>query len=86
MADKWFEIKEHEISPGYAQDLYNSLDNHIFPKLGETPINQVKAIHVIEILEPLQKQGKHEMVKRICQRLNMIMDYAVIRGLVEITL
>jgi integrase len=84
VADKWFEIKEPEISPGYAQDLYNSLDNHIFPKLGETPINQLKAIHVIEILEPLQKQGKLEMVKRICQRLNMIMDYAVIRGLVEI--
>lgn len=83
VAEAWFEIKSHEISEGYAKDLYSSLVNHIFPRMGYTPIHLLKARMVIEILEPLQERGNLELVKRLCQRLNMIMDFAVIRGIVE---
>ena len=84
VADKWFAIKSHEISPCYAEDLYNSLVNHVFPKLGSVPVHELKPREVIEVLEPLQDEGKLELVKRICQRLNMIMDFAVIRGIIEV--
>lgn len=82
VADRWFEVKSAKISAGYAKDLYNSLDNHIFPKLGRTPLHKITAPATIEVLQPLKAQGKLEMVKRICQRLNMIMDYAVNTGVV----
>lgn len=84
VADKWFSIKSHDISEAYASDVYNSLANHIFPKLGSVPISELKPKAVIEVLEPLQEKGKLEMVKRVCQRLNMIMDFAVIRGITEL--
>ncbi len=84
VADKWFSIKSHDISEAYAADVYNSLANHIFPKLGSVPISELKPKAVIEVLEPLQEKGKLEMVKRVCQRLNMIMDFAVIRGITEL--
>lgn len=83
IADQWFEIKSHEISEDYASDLYNSLSNHIFPILGKTPIHQLRARQVISALEPLHSAGKLELVKRLCQRLNMVMDYAVIRGIID---
>lgn len=84
VADKWFSIKSHDITEAYAADVYNSLANHIFPKLGSIPISELRPKAVIEVLEPLQEKGKLEMVKRVCQRLNMIMDFAVIRGITEV--
>lgn len=84
VADVWFEIKSHEISEHYAKDLYSSLANHVFPRIGDTPIHLIQARMVIEVLEPLQIEEKLELVKRLCQRLNMIMDFAVIRGIIEV--
>jgi integrase len=82
VADKWFSVKSSEITKDYADDLYNSLDNHIFPKLGNKPIHKINAPETIDVLEPLAVKGKLELVKRICQRLNMIMNYAVRTGIV----
>ena len=81
VADKWFKVKSSQISEEYAEDLYNSLENHVFPKLGDRPIHLITAPEMIEVLEPLQDEGKLELVKRICQRLNMIMNYAVRTGI-----
>jgi integrase len=83
VTDKWFAIKSAEITEEYAEDLYNSLSNHVFPKLGNRPIHQVSAPETIEVLEPLHKAGKLELVKRICQRLNMVMNFAVRTGLIQ---
>ena len=82
VAEKWFEIKSLQLTPDYAMDVWNSLDNHIFPKLGKRPIHNVLAPDVIDTLKPLSKTGKHEMVKRICQRLNQIMVFGVNTGLI----
>ena len=82
VAKKWFKTKSKKLTDKYADDLMNSLENHVFPKLGKRPIHKITARGVIEILEPLQDKGKLELVKRICQRLNMIMDYAVVTDIV----
>lgn len=81
VADKWFNVKKAKLTPAYAEDVYNSLDNHIFPKLGSKPIHMITAPETIKVLQPLAKDGKLEMIKRICQRLNMVMDHAVNTGL-----
>lgn len=83
IAERWFKIKSSDLTPGYASDIWNSLENHIFAKLGERPIHKIAPRDVIEILEPLQDSGKSEMVKRLCQRLNMIMDYAVVADVIN---
>jgi len=82
VAEKWFEIKESQLTPGYAMDLWNSLDNHVFPRLGKVPIHKVLAPQLIDVLKPLAKSGRLEMVKRICQRLNQIMIFGVNTGLI----
>ncbi|MEQ8407019.1 MAG: integrase domain-containing protein [Gammaproteobacteria bacterium] len=83
IAERWFNVKLEELSKGYAHDIWNSLENHIFPKLGRRPIHTIGSRDVIEILAPLQSSGKLEMVKRLCQRLNMIMDYAVVADVLD---
>lgn len=83
VAERWFEIKSAELTAGYAADIWNSLENHVFPELGKRPVHQISARDVADVLRPLEKQGKLELVKRICQRLSAVMDHAVIAEYVE---
>lgn len=82
VARKWFKSRSKKLTDKYADDLINSLENHIFPKLGDRPVHKITGREVIDVLEPLQDEGKLELVKRICQRLNMIMDHAVVGELI----
>lgn len=83
VAEKWFEIKRHEVSKDYADDIWRSLVLHAFPSLANYPIRDVKAPLVIETLKPLEAKGSLETVKRISQRLNEIMNYAANCGLID---
>ncbi|MDA1372285.1 MAG: integrase arm-type DNA-binding domain-containing protein, partial [Proteobacteria bacterium] len=77
VVDEWIEIEKDRITPAYAEDVYNSLVNHILPKLGKKPVHLITAPETISILRPLAAQGKLEMDKRLCQRLNSVMDYSI---------
>lgn len=80
---KWFNVKKHEISSDYADDVWRSLELHIFDNLGKSPISGITAPLVIKHLEPLAAKGSLETVKRLCQRLNEIMTYAVNTGVIH---
>lgn len=77
VADRWIQAKSSRVSESHAEDIYRSLELHIFPKLGKLPIHKIRAKHVIETLEPVTAKGSLETVKRLTQRLNEIMVYAV---------
>jgi len=81
--DAWFEIKKTSISPDYAEDIINSLQNHVVPKLGNHPVSDITAPVVINVLKPLASSGKLEMTKRICSRLNQVMTFATNTGLAQ---
>jgi integrase len=86
VTDQWFaiKVKKDKLTEDYAEDLYNSLANHVFPKLGSRPIHKITALEVTDVLEPLQDAGKLETLRRICQRLNMIMNFAVRKELTSV--
>jgi integrase len=71
------------VSADHATDTWRSLELHIFPNLGKVPIHKVTAVKAIEIINPIAAKGSLETVKRLCQRLNEIMIYAVNTGLVN---
>ncbi|WP_146491358.1 integrase domain-containing protein [Vibrio sp. T20] len=77
LAKEWFERKKESVTPNYADDIWRSLELHIFPDLGTCPISKIDAQTVIKKLKPLEAKGSLETVKRLCQRLNEIMVYAV---------
>jgi len=79
----WFDIKSTSITPSYADDIWRSLELHIFPKLGKVPIHKIEAPTFISLLQPVAAKGSLETVKRLCQRINEIMTYAVNSGLLE---
>ena len=83
VAEKWFELKQHEVTPDYAEDLWRSFKLHIFDSLGKIPVTQITAPVVIKCLRPIEAKGSLETVKRLIQRLNEVMNYAVNYGLVN---
>lgn len=83
VAEQWLEIKKGKVTEDYATDTWRSLELHIFPDLGNLPIHKITAIKAIETIKPLAAKGSLETVKRLCQRLNEIMTYAVNSGLTD---
>jgi hypothetical protein len=67
VASTWFELKQDVVTPAYAEDIWRSLTLHVFPKLGTTPILEITAPMVIELLRPLETKGSLETVKRLTQ-------------------
>jgi integrase len=83
VAEQWLEIKKSKVTKDYATDTWRSLELHVFPELSELPIRKITAAKAIETIKPLAAKGSLETVKRLCQRLNEIMTYAVNSGLTD---
>ncbi|WP_283130157.1 integrase domain-containing protein [Enterovibrio norvegicus] len=81
VAAAWFQVKKNDISEDYAEDVWRSLERHVFPKLGHCPITKLSAQQTIAVLNPIAKKGNLETVRRLCQRLNEIMIYAINTGI-----
>jgi integrase len=71
------------VTAHHAAREWRTLELYIFPKLKDTPLESITAIDTIEILRPLESDGKHSTIKRICQSLNQIMDYSVNHGFIN---
>jgi len=76
------EIKKSTISADHAQDIWRSFELHLLNKLGEIPIHKLDAPTVIETLKPIAARTL-ETVKRLCQRINEVMVFAVNTGLIH---
>ncbi|MFT6201774.1 MAG: integrase [Granulosicoccus sp.] len=83
IAEQWFNIKKTTVTPNYAEDIWRSLEKHIFPHIGNTPIYKINAPTTIDILKPIAARGNLETIKRLCQRINEIMDHAVNSGFIH---
>lgn len=51
--------------------------------IGEIPVQALKARTIVEALEPIKARGALETVRRLVQRINEIMIYAVNTGLID---
>lgn len=80
----WIEVKSTKVSQDHAKKIKSSLEKHVLPSLGKRPTGELSASEVIEILKPVQAKGHSEQVKRLCQRINEAMDFAVNTGVIQI--
>tara|TARA_R110000868_G_scaffold410986_1_gene701213 strand:+ start:188 stop:1444 length:1257 start_codon:yes stop_codon:yes gene_type:complete len=83
VAEAWFNLKKENVTAAYAEDIWRSLVLHVLPEIGQIPISKITAPKVIDLLRPLETKGSLETVKRVAQRLNEIMTYAVNSGLIH---
>jgi len=84
VAANWFQIKSKSVSEDYAKDIWRSLDKDVFSAIGAIPVQEIKARTIVEALEPIKARGALETVRRLVQRINEIMIYAVNIGLIDV--
>ncbi|WP_336369298.1 integrase domain-containing protein [Rahnella perminowiae] len=83
VARKWFELKQSHVSADHAKDIWRSIEKDILPSIENVPVQELKARTLIQALEPIKARGALETVRRLVQRINEIMIYAVNVGLIE---
>lgn len=83
VAANWFQLKSKNVTPDYVKDIWRSLEKDVFPAIGEITVQQIKARTLVEALEPIKARGALETVRRLVQRINEIMIYAVNTGLID---
>lgn len=83
VAANWFALKQTSVTPDYAKDIWRSLEKDVFPAIGELPVQEIKARKLVEALEPIKARGALETVRRLVQRINEILIYAVNTGLID---
>jgi len=82
VAASWFNIKKEEVSPNYAIDIWRSFEANVFEFIGKIPIHLIKAQDFIETLQKVEKRGALETVKRLTQRINEVMNFAINTGII----
>ena len=60
--------------------LTRRLEIHVFPSIGNCPIDEIKAPQLLTLASPLEKQGKLETAHRILQTCGQIFRYAIATG------
>lgn len=83
VAGQWHAVKKTSVSVSYGQKIYRALELHILPKLGKLPIHKITVPQAIEVLQPLKKAGKLDMLQRVSQATNQIMVFAVNTGIIH---
>jgi integrase len=83
VSNDWFEIKRTTVSEDYAEKVKRMLELHVLKNLGSYPLDKLTAPIVIDSLKQLEAKGSLETLRRICQKLNEIMTWAVNTGVIH---
>ena len=70
-------------SQNTADRLLASLNNHIFPVIGNLPVSELKPRHFIDLLKGIEEKDLLEVASRTRQHLSNIMRHAVHQGLID---
>lgn len=82
VAERWFAVKKTSVSEDYAIDVWRSFESYLLDPLGNRQTAKITAPEVITILEPIAAKGALETVRRLCQRINEVMTFAVNTGVI----
>lgn len=63
----------------HRQDWPRSLEMYVFPHIGNLLIKDVEQVHILKVLNPIW-MSKTETATRVRGRIELIMDYAAVRG------
>lgn len=77
LANAWFVMISPEWSPTHKERTQNLLKNHLFPWLGQRPINEITPPELLAALHRAQDRGLLETAKRAKQTASQVFRYAI---------
>lgn len=83
VARDWHATQKSSWNDVYAGKVLASLENDVFPVLGSTPIADIKAPAILDLLRKIEARGVRDTTKRILQRMRAVFQYGIIYGLCD---
>lgn len=83
VSEIWFKEKKTKIANTTATAIWRSLENHLFPSLGDKPIAKITAPAAIKALEPLAAKGSLETTAKLISYFNGVMIKAIHLGFIS---
>lgn len=83
VARAWLKHRAPTWTPGTLDAITSSLENHVFPKLGDRPVKDVQPRDVRDVVQAIEATGAAETAGRVFQRLRAIYRYAVAHDLCD---
>jgi integrase len=81
IAREWHEKNQGRWDKGHAEDVLWSLKRLTFPAIGTTPIGELDAPLVYDLLQRIARENGGDTAKRIRQRMSAVFVEAIARGL-----
>ncbi len=83
VAEKWHNTKKGKVSEQHHAQIWSSLENNVIQTIGDIPVTELKAPELIAALKPIEARGALETLRRIVQRVNEVMEYAINLGMID---
>lgn len=77
---EWHSSKQTTWSENYAKEVLNCLSKDVFPYLDQRPIDQIKPLELLTVLQKIEKRGALEQASKIRRRCGEVFRYAVVTG------
>jgi integrase len=83
VAREWYEHSKGARSAKHALGLLRRLEVDMFPQIGNRPIANITARHILEALRKIEDRGAHEVARRTRQICGQVFRYAVVTDRAE---
>lgn len=70
-------------SPVHSADVLTSLQNDVFPKIGDLPIRAIKAPKLLDVLTAVENRGAIETAHRLRQRISGVFVFGIAAGVCD---
>lgn len=83
IALEWYNAKVLGWSKNYADYVNRGFKNNVFPFIGSRPINEIKPLELLSVLQRMEKRGAPELASKVRQRCSEVFRYAIVTGRAE---
>lgn len=84
VASAWISHQAGRWSEGTRDQIEQSLKADVYGRLGNTPVSELRAADVREVVKAIEARGVGETAGRVLQRIKAVLAYAVDMGLLEV--
>ncbi|KNC90537.1 tyrosine-type recombinase/integrase [Trabulsiella odontotermitis] len=83
IATEWYNAKVSGWSQNYADYVNRGFRNNVFPYIGSSPVNKIKPLELLTVLQCIDKRGAPELASKVRQRCSEVFRYAIVTGRAE---
>lgn len=84
ISEQWLEIKNTQWSKPHANSVKRSLENNVYPEIGDLSIKEIVPSDILQMLRKIEARGAYELTSKVYQRTRAIFRFAVTESIITI--